>query len=338
MMRRHQPFRVHRAQQPPVDAREALLLYLAQVGAQDFTIGARAKVQIDQIDRALPQALGDVLARDDQVLALIILPEDQNVTVRMARVEVVDSHPVELRPQILLCLGHEPADERLQVLIFRAVLRGDDEAELMPVFTAPFEKRFAIGRIQLGRIERSAFALSGRTVALQISQMRNRSPAALAREAHDSRLHDRPSAALARMAIGRAQHPAHSGAAADAAAVESARLSAEPFQPGGEVRVFEHAVVERAVLRDPAEPQLEVIVRHCVTSPAKALMRDEGASRSRASKSVSNDSGGTPRIGALESLRWRQERGLTGPHASTENDVQTPFLCRPGGTAFILPF
>ncbi len=25
------------------------------------------------------------------------------------------------------------------------------------------------------------------------------------------------------------------------------------------------------------------------------------------------------------------------PHASTENDVQTPFLCRPGGTAFILP-
>jgi hypothetical protein len=25
------------------------------------------------------------------------------------------------------------------------------------------------------------------------------------------------------------------------------------------------------------------------------------------------------------------------PNASTENDVQTPILCRPGGTAFILP-
>ena len=30
--------------------------------------------------------------------------------------------------------------------------------------------------------------------------------------------------------------------------------------------------------------------------------------------------------------------GSARPHASTENDVQTPILCRPGGTAFILPY
>jgi uncharacterized membrane protein YhfC len=56
----------------------------------------------------------------------------------MARVEVIDRHPIELRAQILLHALHQAPGQRFQILILVAILRRDNEAELMAIArTAP---------------------------------------------------------------------------------------------------------------------------------------------------------------------------------------------------------
>src|SRR3546814_2566393 len=81
----------------------------------------------------------------DLVVATIVAPAQHDVTVRMAGVEMVDRHPVELRSQILFHLRHQPAHERLEVGILIAVLGRDDEAELMTIVATTFEKRLVVG-------------------------------------------------------------------------------------------------------------------------------------------------------------------------------------------------
>ena len=55
------------------------------------------------------------------------------MAVRMAGVEVIDRDPVEPRPEVFLRLLHQAPDQRLQILIFRAILGCDDEPELVAV-------------------------------------------------------------------------------------------------------------------------------------------------------------------------------------------------------------
>ena len=40
---------------------------------------------------------------------------------------------MKLHTKILLGLVHQPADHGFQIIILRAILRRDDEAELMPI-------------------------------------------------------------------------------------------------------------------------------------------------------------------------------------------------------------
>src|SRR3546814_10347127 len=87
-------------------------------------------------------------------------------SVVMSGVEVVDRHPVELRSEILLHPRHQSPGERFQILIVRAVLRADDEAELVAVVLRPFEPFGTIDRIAVGAIELAAPTLAGRAVAL----------------------------------------------------------------------------------------------------------------------------------------------------------------------------
>src|SRR3546814_10111700 len=68
----------------------------------------------------------DILARDDEIVAAIVDPTQDDVGVRALGVEVVDRDPVELRPHVLLGLRHEAADIRLEVGIFGTVLRSEE--------------------------------------------------------------------------------------------------------------------------------------------------------------------------------------------------------------------
>src|SRR3546814_4334173 len=109
---------------------------------------------------------------------------------------MIDRDPVELRPKILFHPRHQPAGQWLQILIVRAVLGADDEAELMAVVLGLFEPGVAVNLIALGSIELAAPAIARRPVTLDIAQMRLGSAEAFARERDERRLQD--DAALAK--------------------------------------------------------------------------------------------------------------------------------------------
>src|SRR3546814_3421174 len=70
------------ADQRAVDARQPFVLDFGAQALLDRVVGARAKVEIDQLAGALAQAMADIVARDDQILAALILAADDDMGVR----------------------------------------------------------------------------------------------------------------------------------------------------------------------------------------------------------------------------------------------------------------
>src|SRR3546814_5648610 len=90
------------------------------------------------------------------------------MTVRMAGVEMIDGAPLELRAEILFHLAHKPTDERFEVGKLIAVLGRNDHPELMPILTAAFEERLAVGDIEIGGLKFARQAFARPAVALGI--------------------------------------------------------------------------------------------------------------------------------------------------------------------------
>ena len=132
--------------------------------------------------------MGQVFARDDQVLGPIVLAADDDVGMRMAGVVVIDGDPIEPRAEILLHLAHEPAGEILEVVVLDRVLGGDDEAELVPVAVASLEEGPAVRLVQLRVVEVAGQALAGDAVALEIAEMDLRALQPSARKLDDAAL------------------------------------------------------------------------------------------------------------------------------------------------------
>jgi len=110
--------------------------------------------------------------------------------VRVPGVEMIDSDPVEPRPEVLLHLPHHVAGEGAQVREPVAVLRGDDEAELVAVLPAALRERVAIRNVRPCAVKPAALAIAGRAIALQVTDMGVGRPAA-GLQAHDPGLdHD----------------------------------------------------------------------------------------------------------------------------------------------------
>ncbi len=126
-------FFIRLSHQCPVDAGEALLLDFSRHTGGDLLASARTKIEGEDFGRPGAKALGHIVAGDDEVFAGLILAAHDDMAVRMAGVEMIDCHPVEFRAQVFLGLFHQAADHGLQVIILRAVLRCDDEAELVAV-------------------------------------------------------------------------------------------------------------------------------------------------------------------------------------------------------------
>ena len=199
-----------------VDAGEALGRDHGRKLGLQLPVGLRPKLQGRQLLRPQPHAVGDVVLGDDEVLAVIVLPADDDVAVRVAGIEVVDRDPIQPRAQILLHLPHHVAGEGAQVREVVAVLRGHDEAELVAVFPAALGEGLAVRLVGLGAIEPAALAVPRRAVALQVADMGVGSPAAEL-QAHDPGLDHDPAHALARATLtGRELQPiGHGLAAAD---------------------------------------------------------------------------------------------------------------------------
>lgn len=62
------------------------------------------------------------------------------MNVGLRGVPVIDRHPIELCAQVAFCLGHQAPRESLQISKLGGILRHDDEAEMMPIFSTMLSK------------------------------------------------------------------------------------------------------------------------------------------------------------------------------------------------------
>lgn len=187
----------------------------ARGGCDDLLLGSGSKVEADDGLGAGTDTVGDIVPGDDEIMAALILAAKDHMAVRMAGVEVIDRDPVELRPEVLFHVGHQPPYQGLQVFVPVAVLGRDDEAELVAVAVRAFEEAFARHAIRLGPVKPSPLAFARRAVAFEVTHVRTRRRQTFA-ELHDARLDDNAAAAR----TPRPQHARDPAAAPDACAGE----------------------------------------------------------------------------------------------------------------------
>ena len=133
-----------RASERPVEPGQPLLADLVEELLHPLELALGPELQGDQALGAGPDAMADIVARHDQVVALIVAAADDDVGVGVPGVEMIDRHPVELGVEVALHLGEQVADEGLEVGEPGAVLGRDDEAELVRVLLRPVEEGAAI--------------------------------------------------------------------------------------------------------------------------------------------------------------------------------------------------
>ncbi len=263
--RAHHALFVHLAQQPPVEAGEALLLDLGAQALLDLAVAPEAQIEGDDLGRTLAHAVPDVIAGDNEILAGVVLAAQQDVGVGMAGVVMVDGDPIEPGIEIGLHARHQPPRHALQIVIGGAVIGRDDEAELMPVAVAALQEGAAIGAIMRGIIELAGQPFAGDAIALQIAQM-HLGGIEPALQLDHARFDDHAPTAESGVFVARGQHPPHAGAAADAGAGEAGAARAR--QPARFRRAFEHrAEIAPLAFRrrraDAAQLRFEFIVaRH----------------------------------------------------------------------------
>jgi hypothetical protein len=133
------------ALQGAIQARPPLLLHLALQGLLDLQLGARSQPFGRQLGGAMAKAIGDVVARDDEVFAGVVAPAHDQVGVRVVGVPVIDRHPIQPRAQVGFHAAHQVPRVGAQVFQLGAILGRDDEAEMVPVVGAAFLEGVEVG-------------------------------------------------------------------------------------------------------------------------------------------------------------------------------------------------
>ena len=141
----------------------------------------------------------------------------------MAGVVMIDGNPIELGSEVFFHPLHETPHEGLQIVVFRAVLGGDDEAELVAVAVGAFDEILAVGAVDGAVVKLSRLAIARNAIALDISKMQFGRFQALAFELYDPGFDDDPALPKGGIAVACGQHPANTGAPADPVAVKAAR-------------------------------------------------------------------------------------------------------------------
>jgi hypothetical protein len=134
----------------PVELGPALGLDLPLEIAADVEIGARPEFLRDEIARAGAHAFLDVVAGDDEVLAVVAHAAHDEMDVGIVGVPVIDADPIELRAEILSIWPIRSRVKDLEVGHLHGVLGRDDEAEMMPVVLAALGEGAAIGVVVSG--------------------------------------------------------------------------------------------------------------------------------------------------------------------------------------------
>src|SRR5262245_7449880 len=146
----------------------------------------------------------DIIAGHDQILPLVISPANDDVGMRMPGVEVIDGHPIQLGVEITLHLGHQVANERLEVRKAGSLISRDDEPELVRVLLRPIQESTAIHVIAGRIVEATGGALAGHAVADDVLEMRSCRAEVAGSDARIARLDDHGSTARRNQPCGRA--------------------------------------------------------------------------------------------------------------------------------------
>src|SRR5882757_8375896 len=182
--------------QRPIDASEAILIDLGRELAPLLDLGDRTEFERHQFACPFANAMGDVIAVDDQILVQLISAVDDDMNMGMAGIKMVHRDPIELRSQVTFAFAHEVAGEAREITEAHTVLRRDDDAKLVAIVLAAIEEGIAVGPVLRRRIQPAALAIARGAVALNITQMSG-SAAVLAGGAYRARFdHDAPGARL----------------------------------------------------------------------------------------------------------------------------------------------
>jgi hypothetical protein len=129
------PVVLHAALDLPVERREPLLGDLLCVGAADVDLKARAQLLGRDFLRPPAQAVRDVATIQPDLPAAAVHTSDDDVSVGIVGVVVVNRSPLELATEVPLDPGHQ-APHVLGEIEIVGILRGDDDAKLMPLSMA----------------------------------------------------------------------------------------------------------------------------------------------------------------------------------------------------------
>src|SRR6266851_5017341 len=157
--------------QRPIDAGEAILIDLGRELALLLDRGDRTEFERHQLACPLANAVGDVIAVDDQILAQLISAVDDDMNMRMAGIKMVHRDPIELRSQVSFEFAHEVAGKAGEVAEAHTVLGRDDDAKLVAVVLAAIEEGVAVGPVLRRGIQPAALTIARGAVALNITQM-----------------------------------------------------------------------------------------------------------------------------------------------------------------------
>ncbi len=275
---------VDRITECPVEAGPALGLDLLFQGRTDFLLAARAQLQGDPLGGAIAKSPADVGAADDQVLAVVASPADEDMDMRVVGIPVVDRDPIEPGAEIAFGIRHQLTGEGAQILQFSGVLGRYDEAKMMPVVPAALGEGLLIGGVGTGIEHAGVGAVMGNAVALQIDDMigqRRRPETASGVSNHAGLRHHAARAGTER------QRKRRAAPAAEARAMCPARPATEALADvsgllGGPHDLADERVRPAAVaaaVTNAAEPDAEVVV---TSAHGRSPVRQNGDGAERA--------------------------------------------------------
>ena len=120
----------------------------------------------------MADTVGDIVACDIEDATLLQDTADDDVGMGMAGVVMIDRNPVEARLQILLRLSHQVTCKTLQIGHLIGILGRNNEAELMPILAAPFDKGLAVSLILKRRIGLPFLAIPVDSIPFEVTKVR----------------------------------------------------------------------------------------------------------------------------------------------------------------------
>src|SRR5690606_2512275 len=136
-------------------------------------LGARSQPFGGKFGGALAHAARDVVLRDDEVFAGVVLAAQDDVGVRVVGVPVIDRDPLQARAQVGFHAVHQVAGVAPQVVQLGGIFRRDDEAELVPVVAAAFLEGGQVCVVGRRAVRLPRLAVAADTFALDVAQVRD---------------------------------------------------------------------------------------------------------------------------------------------------------------------